>query len=222
MRPARAPCDRVGRRTSGQPWWETPLHKLHQGKHRLSQLDLITEHQHHVVAAPDAKRLEVRRDLVGAMRHIVIGPRRRSAISFDDDQSRAIIASRDRVEPVSRPAEPVAQLRPLELLLGPGAVPVTGAAGLAPLGTARSRSSSLPPWRLQPPSPIPSSIGNRTEIRHCTAVQPCRDRTNGRATGRFSPMLSCSPRVSAGRPEVAFWRAHSPRRGWPGCVAESL
>ena len=104
-------ADRDGRREDDRP-------DLDQREHRLPELDLVAEHEHHRIAPRDPERLQPCGELVRAGRHLVERADRSAAVLFDDDERRGGVAAGDDIEPLDRPVEGAVDLGPAELRQG--------------------------------------------------------------------------------------------------------
>ncbi|MEG8036974.1 hypothetical protein QP157_17145 [Sphingomonas sp. LR61] len=88
--------------------------ELDHREHRLPQLELVAEHDEHVVALPDAVLVQANGQTVGPGGHLRVAEPLFRAIRVDDPERDAVVASSDDVEPVVRPVEGVAEVRPPE------------------------------------------------------------------------------------------------------------
>jgi hypothetical protein len=89
--------------------------ELHDGEHRLPQLDLVAEHEDHAVALAHPLVAQPVGDLVGAGGQRVEGVLGRETVLLDDVQPDAVVADRVGVEPVDRPVERAVEGGPAEL-----------------------------------------------------------------------------------------------------------
>ncbi len=89
--------------------------QLHDRQHGLPQLDLVAEHQHDRVTLADAAGGQPGRQAIRGTGHLGEGALCRGPVLLHEHQRRAVVAAGDRVEPVHRPVEPLAQLGPVEL-----------------------------------------------------------------------------------------------------------
>ena len=88
--------------------------ELENAQHRLPQLDLVAEHHHDRVAAPDAERAQPRSDLIGSCRHLIEGSLHARSVRRQHDQCRTLVATGNGVEPVDCPVERTDDIRPAE------------------------------------------------------------------------------------------------------------
>ncbi|CAB4930731.1 unannotated protein [freshwater metagenome] len=108
------PVDQVGRAQRGGGRHDDRA-ELHHRQHRLPQLDLVAQHQHHPVAPADPDRGQPAGHLVRPPDHLGEGVPRLAAVGLGDPQRGALVVAGVGVEPVVRPVEPVAQVGPAEL-----------------------------------------------------------------------------------------------------------
>ncbi len=97
--------------------------ELHHAEHGLPQLDLVVQHQQHVVAAGDTMPGQERRHLIGPAGQLVEGVPGLRPILLDDPQGGADVTAGVRVEPVDGPVETVTEVGPGERLDGLRVVP---------------------------------------------------------------------------------------------------
>jgi 8-oxo-dGTP pyrophosphatase MutT (NUDIX family) len=118
--------------------------ELHRRQHAFPQRRHIAEHQQQAVAAADAEAAQPVGDPVRPLGELGKGEPGFAAPLIDEPQTRAVVATRHRVEIIERPVEPV-EHRPAKIAVGSLVIPAMGEQEIARLEKSRRRHAhSLP------------------------------------------------------------------------------